>query len=46
MNPSSIFDRAFREAAEAYGGRERMVVPIEEVSGVALGFRSVFGHII
>lgn len=44
--PLPIFDRAFREAADTYGKREKMLVPIPEISGVALGFRSVFGHII
>ena len=44
--PLPIFDRAFREAAESYGKEKKMVVPIPEVNGVALGFRSVFGHII
>lgn len=41
-----IFDRAFREAADAYVKRNKIIVPIPEISGVALGFRSVFGHII
>lgn len=44
--PLPIFDRAFREAAENYSRRRKLLVPIPDVSGVALGFRSVFGHII
>lgn len=44
--PMSIFDRAFREAADTYAKRNKIIVPIPEISGVALGFRSVFGHII
>jgi hypothetical protein len=44
--PLPIFDRAFREAADTFGKRQKMLVPIPEISGVALGFRSVFGHII
>lgn len=44
--PLPIFDRAFREAAESYGKREKILVPIPEVSDIALSFRSVFGHII
>ena len=44
--PMPIFDRAFREAADAYVKRNKIIVPIPEISGVALGFRSVFGHII
>jgi hypothetical protein len=35
-----------REAADAYVKRIKVIVPIPEISGVALGFRSVFGHII
>ena len=41
-----IFDRAFREAADTYGKWEKMLVPIPEISGVALGFHSLFAHII
>ena len=44
--PLPIFDRAFREAADSYAKRNKLLVPIPDVSGVALGFRSVFGHII
>ena len=44
--PLPIFDRAFWEAAEAYGKQRKMLVPIPEVSDMALSFRSVFGHII
>ena len=44
--PMPIFDRAFREAAETYRNRNKLIVPIQEISCVALGFRSVFGHII
>ncbi|KAL3826923.1 hypothetical protein ACHAXA_006003 [Cyclostephanos tholiformis] len=44
--PLPIFDRAFREAAITFGKQKKMLVPIPEISGVALGFRSVFGHII
>ena len=44
--PLPIFDRAFREAAISFGKQKTMLVPIPEISGVALGFRSVFGHII
>jgi hypothetical protein len=42
--PLPIFDRAFREAADTFGKRQKMLVPIPE--SAALGFRSVFGHII
>jgi hypothetical protein len=44
--PLPIFDRAFREAAESYAKQKQLLVPIPDVSSVALGFRSVFGHII
>lgn len=44
--PLPIFDRAFREAAESYAKQNKLLVPIPDVSCVALGFRSVFGHII
>ena len=44
--PLPIFDRAFREAADEYGKLKKMLVPIPDVSDVALGFRCVFGHII
>ena len=43
--PMSIFDRAFREAADTHVKRNKIIVPIPEISCVALGFRSVFGHI-
>ena len=45
-NPWSIFDRAFREAAQEYGKKHKMVVPIPDVSDVAIGFRCIFGHVI
>ena len=44
--PFPIFDRAFREAAETYGKQRKLLVPIPMPSAVALGFRSVFGHVI
>ena len=44
--PWSIFDRAFREAAQEYGKRNKLMVPIPDVSDVAIGFRCIFGHII
>lgn len=44
--PLAIFDRAFREAAESYGKQRKLIVPVSVPSAVALGFRSVFGHII
>ncbi len=45
-SPLPVFDRAFREAAEIYAKRKKLLVPIPDVSSVALGFCSVFGHII
>lgn len=45
-NPWSIFDRAFREAAQEYGTKHKLVVPIPDVSDVAIGFRCIFGHVI
>ena len=44
--PLPIFDRAFREAAEEYNKKSKRIVPIPDVSDVALGFRCVFGHVI
>ena len=44
--PWSIFDRAFREAAQEYGKRNKLVVPIPDVSDVAIGFRCIFGHVV
>jgi len=44
--PLPIFDRAFREAAESYAKQRKLVVPISVPSAVAVGFRSIFGHII
>jgi len=44
--PLPIFDRAFREAAEEYVRRSKLIVPIPDVSDVSLGFRCVFGHLI
>ncbi|KAL7553196.1 hypothetical protein ACHAWF_016455, partial [Thalassiosira exigua] len=41
-----LFDKAFREAAESYRKQSKMLLPIPEVSDVALGFRSVFGHVL
>lgn len=43
--PWSIFDRAFREAAHEYAKKNKLVVPISDVSDVAIGFRSVFGQV-
>jgi len=45
-SPYPIFDRAFREAAETYSKQQKLQVPISSTSPVALGFRSVFGHVI
>lgn len=44
--PFPIFDRAFREAAESYGKESKLLAPILMPSAVALGFRSVFGHVV
>ncbi|KAL3782651.1 hypothetical protein HJC23_010160 [Cyclotella cryptica] len=44
--PWSIFDRAFREAAQEYGKKHNLLVPLPDVADVAIGFRCVFGHII
>jgi hypothetical protein len=44
--PWSIFDRAFREAAQEYGKKQNLIVPLPDVADVAIGFRCVFGHII
>ncbi|KAL7465896.1 hypothetical protein ACHAXS_006197 [Conticribra weissflogii] len=44
--PLPIFDRAFREAAVEYVRRNKLIVPIPDVSDVSLGFRCVFGHLI
>ena len=45
-SPLPIFDRAFQEAAECYCKEKKLLVPIPSASAVALGFRSVFGHVI
>lgn len=44
--PWSIFDRAFREAAQEYGKKHNLIVPLPDVADVSIGFRCVFGHII
>lgn len=44
--PWSIFDRAFREAAQDYGKKNKMIVPIQDIPDVAIGFRCIFGHVI
>jgi hypothetical protein len=44
--PWSIFDRAFKEAAQEYLERNKVIVPISDVGDVAIGFRCIFGHII
>ena len=41
----SIFDRMFREALDRVRA-EGNLTPVHDVSDIALGFRSVFGHII
>ena len=44
--PWSIFDRAFREAAQDFGKKHKMIVPFPDVSDVAIGFRCIFGQVI
>ena len=41
----SIFDRMFREALDRVRAQGN-ITPVHDVSDIALGFRSVFGHII
>jgi hypothetical protein len=41
----SIFDRMFREALDRVRAQGN-ITPVPDVSDIALGFRSVFGHII
>mmetsp|Transcript_1926 Transcript_1926/g.2600 ORF Transcript_1926/g.2600 Transcript_1926/m.2600 type:complete len:352 (+) Transcript_1926:308-1363(+) len=41
----SIFDRMFREALDRVRAKGNMT-PVHDISDVALGFRSVFGHFI
>jgi len=41
----SIFDRMFRVALDRVRAQGN-ITPVHDVSGIALGFRSVFGHMI
>lgn len=44
--PLPIFDHLFREAVKRLQSKGNVIAPLHDVSDVALGFRSVFGHII
>eukprot|EP00978_Attheya_sp_CCMP212_P000484 scaffold951_cov62-Attheya_sp.AAC.2 len=44
--PLPIFDRLFRDAVKQLRSKDNSIIPIHDISDVALAFRCVFGHMI